>query len=150
MDIDNSKTDGDIPSPLSLYQRLINGPQGKGFAVVFVWASSDLDTGNALLEKVRSWAPVATSTVTPTTMAAHSEVAEALVPKQAYGSILSLHVTPMSSEVVDLIAAHAHLLPNDPDRVNLEGIYGDRYKTLQDIKQKYDPGNMFKNTLVQL
>lgn len=38
----------------------------------------------------------------------------------------------------------------EPDRVNMQGIYGDKYQVLKLIKHKYDPDNVFARALAQV
>jgi len=48
------------------------------------------------------------------------------------------------------IMMYTYLPLTEPDKVNMKGIYGEKYETLKRIKYRYDPENVFKLALVQL
>ncbi|KAJ5340086.1 FAD-binding domain-containing protein [Penicillium brevicompactum] len=200
-----------LPKELNLFQSVMNGPVGKGFGVIFVWASSDLDAGQTWLSRVSSWSPVSLSTVSSTTMAAFNETTKAIAPQAAFGKSLTLSFKDLTSEsshylgyaraagvcpkaynghlncrpyphfvmellptvrdaaLLDAALAWAEDLYKDlvstdpdnklistylpltePDRVNMQGIYGDKYQLLKLIKHKYDPDNVFARALAQV
>ncbi|KAJ5313094.1 hypothetical protein PENANT_c018G05250 [Penicillium antarcticum] len=214
-----------IPSSLSLFQCIGNTPTGKRFSVLFVWASTDIESGKIWLSKVSSWTPVAVSTVAPTDMMAFNEGAQRICHAHAYGLCLTLNLRQLTAEIVAVISKFAALKPSDPstmfaihelractpqpirknvwdtrsphfvveilptvldaDRLNealewahnfydemmgtkssnilpstylpltepkkvdMKTMYGNKYETLERIKQEYDPDNVFKHTLVQ-
>lgn len=107
------KADG-VPSALNLYQSVANGPEGKSLAAFFVWASDDLEEGQAWLSKVCSWAPIATNTVTTTTMADFNEYSAALIPKTVYGSIFAVNVQELTPEILEVITKHTAVQPSPP------------------------------------
>lgn len=94
---------------------MVNGPTGKVLMAFFLWASSDLEEGQAWLTKASSWAPVGMGTVVPTTIADFNEAANALVPKKAYGAIASVTFKHLTPEVIDAIIKHAPLQPMNPE-----------------------------------
>lgn len=204
----------------------MNGPAGKGFGVIFVWASSNLHVGQTWLSRVSSWSPVSMSTVSPTTMAAFNETTKAIAPQAAYGKSLTMSFKDLTPEVINVLCKHAVLQPNSPatilgmhelrecapkpsmdtliadrtphfmmellptvrdpdlldaalvwaedlyedlmstssdnklistylpltgpDKVNMRGIYGEKYEVLKLIKHKYDPDNVFEHALAQV
>ncbi|PYH78598.1 hypothetical protein BO82DRAFT_405041 [Aspergillus uvarum CBS 121591] len=56
-----------IPAELTLQQSILNLPHGKTLVVLFVWASSDIETGQSWAEKICALAPVTHYAVQPTT-----------------------------------------------------------------------------------
>jgi hypothetical protein len=204
----------------------MNSPGGKVLAVIFVWASSNLDEGQKWLSKLSSWCPVAISTVSPTTMSIFNESTRSIVPQTVYGRSLTCSIRELTPEVVDVMSKHAPLQPNspatilgihelracapqsqmntvldnhgphfvmellptvqdaelldaalvwaydlydalmrtnpaniltstylpltEPEKINMKGIYGEKYEILKRIKRQYDPENVFKLALVQL
>ncbi|RMZ46450.1 hypothetical protein CA14_008249 [Aspergillus flavus] len=215
-----------LPSSLSLYQSVMNGPSGKALTVLFCWASSDMETGLLWLSKVQAFSPVAMCTVSPTTMAAFTLATEPLMPKSVHGTMLTANIHELTPEVVDVIGFHSSLQPNDsaivfgihelrvctpvpsldsviytrsphfvleigaivetphllpdaikwgqsfynavhktdlanimpstylpltgPEKVDMGAIYGPNLEVLRDIKQRYDPRDVFRHALVKV
>ncbi|QMW35887.1 hypothetical protein G4B84_011416 [Aspergillus flavus NRRL3357] len=215
-----------LPSSLSLYQSVMNGPSGKALTVLFCWASSDMETGLLWLSKVQAFSPVAMCTVSPTTMAAFTLATELLMPKSVHGTMLTANIHELTPEVVDVIGFHSSLQPNDsaivfgihelrvctpvpsldsviytrsphfvleigaivetphllpdaikwgqsfynavhktdlanimpstylpltgPEKVDMGAIYGPNLEVLRDIKQRYDPRDVFRHALVKV
>ncbi|KAJ6059313.1 FAD-binding domain-containing protein [Penicillium canescens] len=59
-----------LPSSLSLFQCIRNTPAGKMFSVLFVWASTDINSGNTWPSKASSWSDITVGTVATTDMVA--------------------------------------------------------------------------------
>ena len=93
----------------------MNGQAGKCFLVLFVWASDDTKEGQKWLSRIASWGPVAMNTVTVQSLAAFNAITDSLLPKNAYGSIYSLCLHQLTPEVLDVMAEHAPLQPNNPE-----------------------------------
>ena len=74
-----------------------------------------MEEGQSWLSKISSWAPVASSTVKPTTMAAFNEMANAMVPPKVYGSVFTPHFHSLTPEVVEVICKHILLQPTNPE-----------------------------------
>lgn len=104
-----------IPKELGLFPFVMNGHMGKALTVLFVWASSDLDEGQNWLSQVSSWAPIATGTVEPTTIAEFNEKANSLVPDQIYGTVYTSSFRSLTPEVIEVICKHTPLQPNYPE-----------------------------------
>jgi hypothetical protein len=104
-----------IPSRLNLNQSVMNGPAGKSFIILFVWASHDIEEGQKWLARISSWNPVAMNTVTAQSFATFGEITESMVPKHAYGSMFSLGLHQLTPEVLDVMAEHAKLQPDNPE-----------------------------------
>jgi hypothetical protein len=120
-----------LPKELSTFQSVINSPDGKVFAVLFVWASSNLDEGQKWLSKLTSWSPVAMSTVSSTTMSVFSESTKGIVPPSVYGKSLTISIRDLTPEVVDVLSRHALLQPNS--RATMIGIHELRACTPQPL-----------------
>ena len=216
----------ELPKELNLFQSVLNGPTGKAFGIIFVWASSDLEAGHAWLSKVSSWSPVAMNTVAPTKMSVFNESTKTIAPQAVYGKSYTLSLRELTPEVVNVICKHAAIQPNspatifgmhelrdcasispvntlvahrhphfvmellptvrdadlldaalvwahafyedlmktdpsnimtstylpltEPGKVNMKGIFGEKYEFLKLMKNQHDPDNVFKHALVQL
>lgn len=103
-----------LPPTLGAHQAAINSPTGRTFGLLFLWSSSDIETGKIWLDKILSLAPVAMHTVTTTTLAEWLKVIGTVVPQQCYGPILSVNLRSLTPEVVDVIATHAEQMHPDP------------------------------------
>lgn len=103
-----------LPPALGTHQAVINSPSGRTFGLLFLWSSSDIETGKIWLDKILSLAPVAMHTVTTTTVAEWLKVAGTVVREQCYGTMLTLNLRSLSPDVVDVIATHAQQMPSDP------------------------------------
>lgn len=104
-----------ISSSLSIERYVVNGPTGRVLTAFFVWSSPDIEEGQAWLSKISSWAPVAMSTVAPTTIGAFIEGANEVVPKKAYGSMFSLNLKNLTPEVLDILSEQSLLMPTNPE-----------------------------------
>jgi hypothetical protein len=109
-----SAQEGGLPPALGANQAVVNSPAGRVFGLLFLWSSSDIETGKIWLEKILSLAPVAMHTVTTTTVAEWLTVAGSLVGKQCYGPILSVNLRTLTPEAVDVMGKHAQQMPSDP------------------------------------
>ncbi|KAJ5128222.1 hypothetical protein N7448_001940 [Penicillium atrosanguineum] len=104
-----------IPSRLTVYQSVMNGPVGKSLVVLFMWASADTEEGQKWLSRISSWGPVAVNTVTVQSLADFNAITDSMVPKHTYGTMYSLCLHQLTPEVLDVIAEHAPLQPNNPE-----------------------------------
>lgn len=109
-----AKNDG-LPASLHLYQAIINGPGGKSLAVLFMWASSELEEGQKWLSQVSSWLPVAMNTVQPTTHRDFAKFASSMLPAKTYGTIFTVNLFELTPEVLEVIGIHAKRQPNNPE-----------------------------------
>jgi len=108
------KTEGDgIPAQLSLQQSVIKVP-GPTFAVLFVWASSDMETGKQWLEKISGLAPVIATTVQLTTPTAWLEDAAKFVPATTHGGVYTINIKTVTDEVAEIMVDYALNIPTDP------------------------------------
>lgn len=104
-----------IPSRLDLNQSVMNGPAGKSFIVLSVWAPPDIEEGQKWLARISSWNLVVMGTVTAQSFAAFNVITASMVPKNAYGSIFSLGLHQLTPEVLDVMIEHATLQPDNPE-----------------------------------
>ncbi|KAL3466034.1 FAD-binding domain-containing protein [Aspergillus heterothallicus] len=102
-----------IPAQLSLQQSVIKLPNPT-FAVLFVWASSDIETGKQWLEKISNLAPLTVTTVQPTTPTTWLEDAAKFVPTTTQGGVYTINVKKITEEVADIMADYAINIPSDP------------------------------------
>lgn len=93
---------------------MINTPAGKVFIVLFLWGSSDIDTGRVWLDKLSALAPVAFNSVQETTPPAWLEEASRLTPKDSRGRVWTISVRQPTDEVVDVMATSLADMPSDP------------------------------------
>ncbi|KAL2836576.1 FAD-binding domain-containing protein [Aspergillus pseudoustus] len=108
------KTEGDgIPAQLSLQQSVIKVPRPT-FAVLFVWASSDMETGKHWLEKISGLAPVVGTAVQLTTPTAWLEDAAKFVPATTHGGVYTINIKKVTNEVAEIMADYALNIPTDP------------------------------------
>ncbi|KAJ5757267.1 uncharacterized protein N7511_007449 [Penicillium nucicola] len=103
-----------LPSSLSLFQCIGNTSSGKVFSVLFVWASTDIESGEKWLSKVSTWSLVAVSTVAPTDMVTFNEQAQRICHTNTYGLCLTVNLCELTAEIVDVISKYAPLKPSDP------------------------------------
>jgi hypothetical protein len=104
----------ELPSSLSLFQCIGNTPVGKMFSILFVWASTDIETGKTWLSKVSSWSPMAVSTVAPTDMVVFNEATQRITRAHVYGLSLTINLCELTAEIIDVISKFAPLKPSDP------------------------------------
>ena len=83
--------------------------------ILFVWASTDIEEGQKWLGRISAWNPVAMNTVTAQDMTAFNAVTETMVPKHAYGTIFGLLLYELTPGILDVMAEHAPLQPNNPE-----------------------------------
>lgn len=93
----------------------MNSPAGKAFMILFVWASADIEEGQKWLGRISAWNPVAMNTVTAQDMTTFNAITEAMVPKHAYGTVFGLVLYELTPEILDVMAEHAALQPNNPE-----------------------------------
>lgn len=103
-----------LPPSLGLHQAALNLPQGKSFASIFLWSSSDHEQGDIWLKKVCSLAPLAMHTVVQTTASEWLDETSALVPESTFAEIMPVSFKKLTPEVVDVFATFAEELPTDP------------------------------------
>lgn len=103
-----------IPTAMSLYQAVIDGPEGRFFTVFVMWSSPDLEEGQKWVDKVAELAPTAVRNVAPTTILEFSEVAATLTEKKSYGTIFCPGFYDLTPEVVHVIGTYAQNRPNHP------------------------------------
>lgn len=106
-----------LPSALGTYQAVINSPMGISFGVLFLWSSDDLSTGEQWLQKISSLAPVAMSTVAPTTVTDWLRSGGEMIGGRCYGSIMGVSVNKLTPQTVDVLSDFAKRLPADPSTI---------------------------------
>ncbi|KAJ5109585.1 hypothetical protein N7532_002230 [Penicillium argentinense] len=109
--------ENDIPQALSIYQAVMNGPQGLAFVSYLVWSSSDLEEGQKWAEKVAALAPVTVNNVVPTTFLEFNELAASFIEKKTWGTIFCPGFYDLTPEVVNVIGTHTENRPNKPGLV---------------------------------
>lgn len=105
-----------IPSAMSLYQAVMNSPEGKVFAIYMVWSSSNLEEGQKWANKVAALAPVAVNNVIPTTILDFNKLAASFTQKKTYGTIFCPGFYELTTEVVSVMGVYAD---NQPDYTGL-------------------------------
>ncbi|OJJ99576.1 hypothetical protein ASPACDRAFT_28881 [Aspergillus aculeatus ATCC 16872] len=103
-----------IPAELSLQQSVFNLPHGKTLVVLFVWASSDIKTGQSWAEKISALAPVAHYAVQPTTPLTYLTNTDRMVPSHTRGRVRTISLKRLSEEVLDVISTGVLKMPTDP------------------------------------
>ncbi|PWY67627.1 FAD-binding domain-containing protein [Aspergillus sclerotioniger CBS 115572] len=114
-----------IPSALNLQQAVINTPTGKAFIVLFLWGSSDIDTGRVWLNKLSSLAPVTFNSVQETTPPAWLDEASRLAPKDSRGRVWTISMPQLTDEVLDVIATYIAKMSSNP-RPNPDSVFTSR------------------------
>lgn len=113
---------GGIPSALGTYQAVISSPSGKAFTVFFLWASSDVASGETWLKKICSLAPFASHTVATTTFPEFLDMAGTNVPDRCHATMVSLNIRGITPAVASVLSTHAMKIP--PTSLSLFGVHG--------------------------
>ncbi|KAJ5392643.1 hypothetical protein N7509_008133 [Penicillium cosmopolitanum] len=100
-----------IPPAMSLYQAVMDGPEGRAFTVFVIWSSSNLEEGQKWVDRVAGLAPIAVKNVTTTTILEFSEVAATITEKTSYATIFCPGFYDLTPEVVDIIGTYAKSRP---------------------------------------
>ncbi|RAH40148.1 FAD-binding oxidoreductase [Aspergillus brunneoviolaceus CBS 621.78] len=103
-----------IPAELTLQQSVLNLPHGKTLVVLFVWASSDIKTGQLWAEKISALAPVAHNAVQSTTPLTYLTCTDRMVPSHTRGRVRTISLKRLSEEVLDVISTSVLKMPTDP------------------------------------
>lgn len=96
---------------MSLYQAVMDGPEGRAFTVFVIWSSSNLEEGQKWVDRVAGLAPIAVKNVTTTTILEFSEVAATITEKTSYATIFCPGFYDLTPEVVDIIGTYAKSRP---------------------------------------
>lgn len=99
------------PEELSLQPAVINSPQGKGFGVMFTWASDDHEKGRLYLEKVLTTGKVIMNTVQPLTVG--ELLNQPVFISSAHGSVDALSIRRITKEASEIIARYAEKMPSN-------------------------------------
>ncbi|KAL2819395.1 D-lactate dehydrogenase [Aspergillus granulosus] len=102
-----------LPAALSLSQAVLNLPTPT-FGLLFMWASEEIETGEAWVEKICSLAPVVSRTVKETTPLDWLDEQYKLVAQETRGRLWSLNIRQITDEVAGVIGDFTSRLPADP------------------------------------
>lgn len=111
------KEEEGIPASVSLYQAVLDGPEGRMFNLFLMWSSPDLEEGRKWVEKLASLAPIAVNNVAETTILGFNEMAATITEKKTYATIFCPGFYELTPEVVDVIATFTNRKPNYPGLV---------------------------------
>jgi hypothetical protein len=103
-----------IDSALGIQQSIVNTPDGRVFAVGFLWSSDDLPTGKQYLEKIIALGEVVRDTVRPRSVTDWMAESSSLVPQSAYGTIRTLSLRSITEDVINAISCNLARMPQDP------------------------------------
>ncbi|KAK9364664.1 hypothetical protein V1509DRAFT_635609 [Lipomyces kononenkoae] len=103
-----------VPLQLTIQQMAFNAPQGRMFAVSFMWSSDDIEQGQRWCEKIAALGPALMNTVALTTVPDWLAGNGALVPLSVYGSSRTHNLHQMTPDVVEIIGRNLAKMPSDP------------------------------------
>lgn len=99
-------------SELSLSQLAIISPQGKAFAVSFLWSSDDEEKGQRYLARIEKFGTIVMNSVVPTTVSQYLDTMALFVPSKAHGTVSSINVHEMTAEIIEVIAINLQQMPS--------------------------------------
>ncbi|KAL4881981.1 D-lactate dehydrogenase [Aspergillus karnatakaensis] len=105
--------DEGLPAALSVHQCVIPSP-APTFALLFVWASEDTQTGEKWLERIGGLAPLLASTVKPTTPQGYLDEVDSMISMTSNGRMYSISTRQITDEVGEIIAHYMKNIPSDP------------------------------------
>lgn len=103
-----------IDRALGIQQSIVNTPSGKVFAVGFMWSSDDLAAGKEYLERITSVGDVISNTVKCRSVADWMVESSSVVPKTAYGTIVTLSLRTITEEAIEIVSHNVSKMPQDP------------------------------------
>lgn len=81
--------------------------------MLFVWSSSDLESGRIYLNKLAALGKIAANTVVETTAPEWIKGSSALIPQHAYGGERTVTVRNLTNQVIEIIGRNIAKMPSD-------------------------------------